>query len=113
MKGMMHVIEVIFGSLLVFSVLLLLYKSPHTGNISIFEVKDIGRSCLDKLEKTNELRKMNTTEIKEYMKNCVPSIVNVSTSYTPEDKDVVSISRFIYGDESINPRWITVKLWIK
>ncbi len=113
-KSMLHILEAIIGSLIVFSILLLFFHQNYQKvEYTYDEMRNYGISCIKKLDSQGLLRNSSEKIFIREMRNCLPPVINVSLDYSPEDKEVVVLNYFVYGDKDIDPKWITIRVWLK
>lgn len=124
MKGMMHTLEAVLGSVLVLVGIMMIFPVQQTSEINFSEV---GYSCLNYLGQNGLLRyyainNMNA-ELNDSLKVCLPSVANFklkicSTSDCtdndiPYDKTVYLSSYLIAGENTYNKKIINLWIWLR
>ncbi len=122
MKGYLFTLESMIASILLLSVLLIVYNGsvqPHEfGTVSIAES---AYNCLKDLDNRGILRYYalnNDTKIRGYIRPCLPMSLNFSIGFcetcatTNANKTVVSIKYIIAGDGSrFQPTTVNMLAW--
>jgi hypothetical protein len=124
MKGMMHTLEAVLGSVLVLVGIMMIFPVQQISEINFSE---IGHSCLNYLDQNGLLRyytinNMNT-ELNDSLKVCLSAVANFkfkicSTSdcidnSIPYDKTVYLSSYLIAGENTYNRKLINLWTWSK
>jgi len=122
MKGMMHTLEAVLGSVLVLVGIMMIFPVQQVSEINFSEV---GYSCLNYLDQNGLLRyyainNMNT-ELNDSLRLCLPptsnfkfrvcSVTDCIDDNIPYDKAVYLSSYLIAGENYYNKKIINLWVW--
>ena len=124
MRGAIHTMEAILGSLIILIGITFIFPSQQASEISFSKA---GYDCLEYLNQKGLLRYYTVnnmvTELRDNLKSCLPSVADFkfkicsssdcSETTIPYDKTVYLSSYLIAGESTYNRELINLWLWSK